>query len=210
MHFNYSTYHSLTQHPCPGGHKIYNFGRPFLCHYHFWYMPSSKNMFYFTLITPKLSPLGVVWMPWNSQFPVSLPYRCKILNLLKISPVVLNKTDEWRRTPNHSNRSSEWLRWPKQSYCLMISGETGSKKHHTNPPPSWPYTSWVSFKIPFQKAPTVTIGLTLLDSGHNRNLRIYTQVRYVSSSGFQVKMSKWDNTELYGSQISWMACGYWK
>ena len=37
MHFHYMTYMATPQHknPCPGGHEIYNFGRPFLCHHNY-------------------------------------------------------------------------------------------------------------------------------------------------------------------------------
>ena len=35
MHFLYMTYMVTPSHknPCPRGHEIYNFGRPFLCHH---------------------------------------------------------------------------------------------------------------------------------------------------------------------------------
>ena len=36
MHFQYVTYgHALAQEPCPGGHEIYNFGKPLLCHHYY-------------------------------------------------------------------------------------------------------------------------------------------------------------------------------
>ena len=37
MHFHYMTYMTTPQHknPSPGGHEIYNFGRPFLGHHHY-------------------------------------------------------------------------------------------------------------------------------------------------------------------------------
>ena len=37
MHFHYMTYMATPQHknPCPGGHEIYNFGRPFLGHHYY-------------------------------------------------------------------------------------------------------------------------------------------------------------------------------
>ena len=37
MHFYYMTYngHALAQEPLPRGHKIYNFGRPFLSHHYY-------------------------------------------------------------------------------------------------------------------------------------------------------------------------------
>ena len=53
--------------PCPGGHEIYNFGRPFLGH-HYYILGLSylclgvekkifKNYSNFTLFTPKLAIL---------------------------------------------------------------------------------------------------------------------------------------------------------
>ena len=37
MHFHYMTYMAslLHKNPCLGGHEIYNFGRPFLCHQYY-------------------------------------------------------------------------------------------------------------------------------------------------------------------------------
>ena len=37
MHFHYMTYMATPWHknPCPGGHEIYNFGRPFLGHHYY-------------------------------------------------------------------------------------------------------------------------------------------------------------------------------
>ena len=55
--------------PCPGGHEIYNFGRPFLGHYYFTLSlyepcPGLENKIFneihqFTLFTPKIPPLGM-------------------------------------------------------------------------------------------------------------------------------------------------------
>ena len=54
--------------PCPGGHEIYNFGRPFLC-YHYYTLslsepcPSLENIFkeihQLYNFYPKITPLGV-------------------------------------------------------------------------------------------------------------------------------------------------------
>ena len=37
MHFHHTTYMATPLHknPCPGGHEIYNFGRPFLVHHYY-------------------------------------------------------------------------------------------------------------------------------------------------------------------------------
>ena len=52
MTFHYMTYsHALAQEPCPRGHEIYNFGRPFLGHHYFLlglsslYLVVEKNIF---------------------------------------------------------------------------------------------------------------------------------------------------------------------
>ena len=127
--------------PCPGGHKIYNFGRPFRGNHHYTLSLSEpcpwveKKIFqeiqqFYTFYPKITSPLG--GGSWNLQFLVSLPYRCYIPNLFKLGPVVLEQkmlthdarrtthvarrttNDERRRTPTHGNRSPEWLRWPNK------------------------------------------------------------------------------------------------
>ena len=35
MHFQYMTINALAQEPLPGGHEIYNFGKPFLGHHYY-------------------------------------------------------------------------------------------------------------------------------------------------------------------------------
>ena len=44
MHFHYMTYMATpyNKNPCPGGHEIYNFGGPFLCHHN--YILSLSNL----------------------------------------------------------------------------------------------------------------------------------------------------------------------
>ena len=139
IHFHYMTCMAtpLQRHPCPRGHEIYYFGRPFPGH-HFYILSLSqpcpcvekiyqeKHIYRFTFFTPNLTRLGIGkgGGSWNLQFLVSLPYRCYIPNLVKIGSVVLEKklTDDARRqTPTHSNRSPEWLRWPKKRQKLNHS-----------------------------------------------------------------------------------------
>ena len=115
--------------PCTRGHQIYNFGRPFLCHY-FYILGLSdlclgvekkifKEIQQFYTFYPKITSL-LGWGSWNLQFLVSLPYRCYIPSLVKIGPIVLEKKmlthDARRRTPTHSNRSPEW---PKNILFLL-------------------------------------------------------------------------------------------
>ena len=56
------TYLDTPQHndPCPGGHEIYNLGRPLLG-YHYYTLVHSEEIpqFYINIFTPKFSPFGV-------------------------------------------------------------------------------------------------------------------------------------------------------
>ena len=97
-HFHYMTCMAMPLHknPCPGGHEIYNFSRPFLviislpdpC-------PRVGKIFFlkkytnFTLFIAKLSPFGV--KGHKITFFFFLPYTCYITNLVKIGKVVLEK-----------------------------------------------------------------------------------------------------------------------
>ncbi|XP_052720182.1 uncharacterized protein LOC128191875 [Crassostrea angulata] len=77
----------------------------------------------------------------------------------------------------------------------------------TKPLPSWPYTRRVTFQTPFEAKPTVTYGLYYLDSVSTTNLRVSAEVTNVFKTGFQVQLSTWADSQLYGAKIRWMACG---
>nr|XP_034302037.1 uncharacterized protein LOC117681469 isoform X1 [Crassostrea gigas] len=77
----------------------------------------------------------------------------------------------------------------------------------TKPQPNWPYTWKVTFHTPFEAKPTVTYDLYHLDSAATTNLRVTTEITNVFKTGFQVQLSTWAHSELYGAKIRWMACG---
>ncbi|XP_052676152.1 uncharacterized protein LOC128157553 [Crassostrea angulata] len=85
--------------------------------------------------------------------------------------------------------------------------ESGTVGQHKFPAPGWPYIQNVKFKSPFEEKPTVTYGLSLLDSLYNTNERISTKVTAVTKTGFQAQFRTWAGTVLYGARINWMACG---
>nr|XP_022327640.1 uncharacterized protein LOC111126971 [Crassostrea virginica]XP_022327641.1 uncharacterized protein LOC111126971 [Crassostrea virginica] len=85
--------------------------------------------------------------------------------------------------------------------------ESGNVGQHYFPAPAWPYITKVTFQSPFEQAPTVTFGLYHLDSKWDKNLRVKTDVYGVSTTGFQIKITLWEDTILYGARVHWMACG---
>ena len=103
--------------PAPRGHEIYNFGRPYLGHHYYMLSLSEpclwveKKIQLYTFYPQITSPWG--WGSWNLQFLVSLSYRCYIINLINIGPVVLEKKmlthDDWRQPIAIGHLL---LRWP--------------------------------------------------------------------------------------------------
>ena len=98
--------------PCPRGHEIYNFGRGFLAHHYYIFSLYARctgvkskiflKIQQFYTFYPKITyPLD--GGSWNLQFLVFLPYRCYILNLVKIGPVVLEDVNS-RRTSHDDGR----------------------------------------------------------------------------------------------------------
>ena len=80
--------HTLRHEPLPQGSWNLQFARPF-CN-----LKGQLKIFYekhqfYTFYSKITSPCG--WGSWNLQFPVSFPYRWYIPNVVKISPVVLEK-----------------------------------------------------------------------------------------------------------------------
>ena len=79
---------------CPRGHKIYNFGKPFIGHqYHTFSLsepcPRLEMMIFKEIHQFYTLGWGVGGIKF--QFLVSSIYRCYITYLVKIGPVVLEK-----------------------------------------------------------------------------------------------------------------------
>nr|XP_034302038.1 uncharacterized protein LOC117681469 isoform X2 [Crassostrea gigas] len=85
--------------------------------------------------------------------------------------------------------------------------ESGVVGRYVDAKPQPNYTRRVTFQTPFEAKPTVTYGLYHLDSAPTTNLRVTTEVTNVFKTGFQVQLSTWADSELYGAKIRWMACG---
>ncbi|CAB4006126.1 Thioredoxin domain-containing 3 [Paramuricea clavata] len=64
----------------------------------------------------------------------------------------------------------------------------------------------VPFNPPFQRAPKVMIGLTLVDTHKDQNVRVRASVENVTSTGFKIRFSPWDVSITYQLGVNWMAC----
>nr|XP_022302575.1 uncharacterized protein LOC111110386 [Crassostrea virginica]XP_022302576.1 uncharacterized protein LOC111110386 [Crassostrea virginica] len=91
----------------------------------------------------------------------------------------------------------------KQFRCE--SGSIGDANWPTMP--TWPLTKNIKFKTPFETAPTVTYGLSYIDIDVSSQDRVRSEVASVTNAGFQLTVTTWQYSKLWGARATWMACG---
>jgi H-type lectin domain len=65
----------------------------------------------------------------------------------------------------------------------------------------------VSFAYPFSYPPVVHIGLTGFDMDQSTSPRISASVTNISSEGFAIVLTTWQNTLVYSAEVDWLAVG---
>ena len=91
MHFHYMTYMATPYHKniCPGGHEMYNFGRPFLGHHYYIISLSDlclgiENIFYEVLVHQFYTFFPQITFPWVGggvmKFTISCLLTLKMLH----------------------------------------------------------------------------------------------------------------------------------
>ena len=65
---------------------------------------------------------------------------------------------------------------------------------------------YIKFNPAFTNPPKVMIGLTLVDTHKDQNVRVRTSVTSVDKDGFWLKMNPWDISITYQIGVNWMAC----
>jgi hypothetical protein len=63
----------------------------------------------------------------------------------------------------------------------------------------------VKFKQPMPTQPAVIMGLTNLDAGAGKNLRVRVEAVDVTTTGFNAKFMTWADSVTYGIIASWIA-----
>ena len=62
------------------------------------------------------------------------------------------------------------------------------------------------FCPPFKNIPKVVIGLTLVDTHKDHNVRIRATAESVTRTGFKIRFKPWDTSITYRIGVNWMAC----
>ena len=127
MHFHYMTYIATTQHKnlYPGGHEIYNFGRPFFSHHCYTLilfepcLVVEKN-FFLTEIHQCYTFYPKITSPWGvgggvMKFRTSCLLTLQMLHTKfgKIGPVVLNLHRTQPTTKSHLSHSGDLYKMNK-------------------------------------------------------------------------------------------------
>lgn len=65
----------------------------------------------------------------------------------------------------------------------------------------------VAFASCFAVPPVVHLGLCGFDSDQRDSTRVSIRPKEITNQGFQIEVSTWSVTRLYGVEISWLAIG---
>ncbi len=69
------------------------------------------------------------------------------------------------------------------------------------------YRREISFGERFKSAPTVQVGVSLLDIDHSANTRYEIVAENVTAKGFEIVFRTWSDTRVARVRASWMAIG---
>ncbi|VDI72826.1 Hypothetical predicted protein [Mytilus galloprovincialis] len=87
---------------------------------------------------------------------------------------------------------------------ICQSGHFGQQLHI--PGNSFPTSAYIRFYPAFEHTPAIVYGLYLYDTSRLANSRFNTIVRNLSRYGFNITITSWADTKMFGARISWMAC----
>ncbi|XP_063417662.1 ATP synthase subunits region ORF 7-like [Mytilus trossulus] len=87
---------------------------------------------------------------------------------------------------------------------ICQSGNFGQQLHI--PGNSFPASAYIRFYPAFEHTPAIVYGLYLYDTSRLANSRFSTRVNNLSTYGFNISITSWADTKMYGARISWMAC----
>lgn len=63
----------------------------------------------------------------------------------------------------------------------------------------------VTFAKPFDKKPSITLSVIMIDAETKTNIRYNVEATSISRDGFTVKISTWSDTKILGIAGNWMA-----
>ncbi|KAK3100256.1 hypothetical protein FSP39_016988 [Pinctada imbricata] len=90
---------------------------------------------------------------------------------------------------------------------ILFVGLSGKVRAHEYPEaPKWPVSKNIAFTPPFKKTPSITYGVSFLDSEYDDNVRAVVTSHDITPNGFTLTLNTYANTSQWGMEASWMAC----
>lgn len=65
----------------------------------------------------------------------------------------------------------------------------------------------VEFAAPFAGIPVVHVGLAGFDVDHCDSARLHAKAEAITATGFEIVLTTWRATKVYGAAVSWFAIG---
>ncbi len=65
----------------------------------------------------------------------------------------------------------------------------------------------IVFDDAFKEPPSITLGLTGIDSSHDQNLRFALNAIDVTATGFTIEFTTWGDTHIARASVFWQAIG---
>ena len=97
-------------------------------------------------------------------------------------------------------------------FSVFVSGQSGYvESKYCTTSAKYCYGSngqnkYVAFKKAFKAPPKVMIGLTLVDSNKDQNVRVRVSADSITKKGFNIKFKPWNSSITYQMGVNWMAC----
>ncbi|CAC5399891.1 unnamed protein product [Mytilus coruscus] len=94
----------------------------------------------------------------------------------------------------------------RQVNTAMDKGQSGTFGAHAYPQVKFPASRDIKFNPQFDATPSLVYGLYLYDTWKDTNPRLSTYIRGLTRNGFNLVITTFSNTVMWGAHISWMAC----
>lgn len=69
------------------------------------------------------------------------------------------------------------------------------------------FRAHIAFEVGFAATPLVHVGLAGFDIDHTDSARLRVHAESITASGFDVVLTTWAGTRVYGASVSWLAIG---
>jgi hypothetical protein len=93
------------------------------------------------------------------------------------------------------------------SIAQFSTGDEGFKLHIVSSEDERTFRAHVVFAVGFAAPPLVHVGIAGFDIDHGDSARLRAHADAVTATGFDLVLTTWLGTKVYGAAVSWLAIG---